>query len=182
MTAPDPQPPAAPETDVSEFAASDLASLTEAHRDSHPMGNIHHGTPERPDWGTFCVECTQSWPCDVSRLLADLDAARERVRVVEGERDEYKRGWVEADVQADEHAATSQQLARQFDEQVLLAAAATARAESAEAAHRALQAAVEALCDPANDGPRPYAVPIAGDVLLAVDVAHLRALLAGGAR
>ena len=51
-----------------------------AHRDSYPMGNIHHGTEERPDWGTFCVECKQSWPCDVSILA-------ERLRVAEGERD-----------------------------------------------------------------------------------------------
>jgi hypothetical protein len=54
-----------------------------AHRDSYPMGNIHHGTPENPDWGTFCVECTQSWPCDVSILAAEVSELRATVARVE---------------------------------------------------------------------------------------------------
>lgn len=62
---------------------AEVVGLTEGHRDSYPMGNIHHGTEERPDWGTFCLECKQSWPCDVSRLadrLADLEAERDTAR------------------------------------------------------------------------------------------------------
>jgi hypothetical protein len=54
-----------------------------AHRDSYPMGNIHHGTPENPDWGTFCVQCKQSWPCDVSILAAERDDLRARLLAVE---------------------------------------------------------------------------------------------------
>lgn len=51
----------------------DLAAMRAAHRDSYPMGNIHHGTPERPEWGTFCVECKGSWPCEVATLLDFID-------------------------------------------------------------------------------------------------------------
>lgn len=64
-----------------------------AHRDSYPMGNAHHGTATNPEWGTFCVECIQSWPCEVSLLLQErahlldrlerAEAAVERVRKVE---------------------------------------------------------------------------------------------------
>jgi hypothetical protein len=60
-----------PRADV-ELTEVDVA----AHRDSYPMGNNRHGTPERPDWGTFCVECKQSWPCDVSILAAERDDLR----------------------------------------------------------------------------------------------------------
>lgn len=52
----------------------EVAQTRAAHRDSYPMGNNRHGTETNPDWGTFCVECKQSWPCDVSRLLDTLDA------------------------------------------------------------------------------------------------------------
>jgi hypothetical protein len=63
-----------------------------AHRDSYPMGNNHHGTPENPNWGTFCVECKQSWPCDVSILAAECDDLRARLaerdqQVVDAARD-----------------------------------------------------------------------------------------------
>lgn len=53
----------------------DRDALRAAHRDSYPMGNIHHGTPECPDWGTFCMECRESWPCEVTRLLDFIDDA-----------------------------------------------------------------------------------------------------------
>ena len=134
-----PQHPAAPEgeTDASEW----VAALTEAHRDSYPVGNIHHGTPERPDWGTFCVECKESWPCDVSRLI-------ERLRVVEGERDAAM--------------AEAEMALRMHDVQ-------WSRAESAEAAHAALAAGVEALADEWEQ--------VAGRHFAAI---RLRALLAGG--
>lgn len=57
----------------SSLTAADVAAMRAAHRDSHPLGNIHHGTPEQPEWGTFCVECKESWPCEVSLLLAYFD-------------------------------------------------------------------------------------------------------------
>lgn len=65
-----------------ELREAEIAEMTAAHRDSYPMGNAHHGTPERPDWGTFCVECKESWPCDVSRLLTTL--AHEKRKAAEG--------------------------------------------------------------------------------------------------
>lgn len=61
-------------TDPSADYDALVRPLRAAHRDSYPMGNIHHGTPERPEWGTFCVECTESWPCEVSRLLDFIDS------------------------------------------------------------------------------------------------------------
>lgn len=56
------------------LSETELAQMREAHRDSYPMGNFHHATDANPEWGTFCVECTDSWPCDVSRLLATISA------------------------------------------------------------------------------------------------------------
>lgn len=53
---------------------AEVEQMRADHRSSYPMGNIRHGTPERPDWGPFCVECKESWPCDVSRLLDTLAA------------------------------------------------------------------------------------------------------------
>ena len=58
-----------PSVDNDALTDVDVQTMRAAHRDSYPMGNIHHGTPERPDWGTFCVECKESWPCEVARLI-----------------------------------------------------------------------------------------------------------------
>ena len=62
-----------PEERSAENGLPDREAMRAAHRDSYPMGNIHHGTPERPDWGTFCVECRESWPCEVTLLLDFID-------------------------------------------------------------------------------------------------------------
>lgn len=102
-TAPDPQPPAAPETDVSALA-------------DWLRGQMALGTS-----GRFILDF--GWSPDNlaeeihAALLADLSAARERVREVESERDQW-RGV----------AIRRERLHDQID-------AATARAESAEAAH-----------------------------------------------
>lgn len=71
----------------------DVASMRAGHRDSWPMGNIHHGTPENPSWGTFCIDCKQSWPCEVSLLLDALEAAERKVAAVETLADEWQKRW-----------------------------------------------------------------------------------------
>jgi hypothetical protein len=60
------------------LTSDEVASLRAEHRSSYPMGNIHHGTETNPDWGTFCVECAESWPCTTSRLVATLDDTERR--------------------------------------------------------------------------------------------------------
>lgn len=79
------------------------------HRSSYPMGNIHHGTPERPHWGPFCVECKESWPCEVSELLTERDALAVTVARVEALADEWQRlglpGMTEWDYGQDLRAA-----------------------------------------------------------------------------
>lgn len=75
-----PATPAEEAGEVVEGEREALADLRAAHRDSYPMGNIHHGSPERPDWGTFCVECKQSWPCDITQLLDHVAALTAKAR------------------------------------------------------------------------------------------------------
>ena len=72
MTAPDPQPPAAPETDVS--------ALTEAEREA-VSDAVHY--PEEDGSASFECACEPVYAA-VERIVA------ERVREVEGERDAWK--------------------------------------------------------------------------------------------
>lgn len=61
-------------TQSAENDVLDRRAMRAAHQDSYPMGNIHHGTPDRPDWGTFCIGCKESWPCEVTLLLDFIDS------------------------------------------------------------------------------------------------------------
>lgn len=67
----------------SQNRVPDLLALRAAHKDSYPVGNRGHGTPENPEWGTFCMECKQSWPCDVSVLLDYISSHINYAQVVE---------------------------------------------------------------------------------------------------
>jgi hypothetical protein len=184
MTAPDPQPPAAPESDVSALRGDERATLLRVL-----------------DWGVETRNMTHLVALKVlaiadrhAALIVALAAARERVRVVEGERDAARAerdemsGWIE------EHALvkTLAQIAEWQEatgaELPAMARAAmhayAARAESAEAAHEALRAGVEALADDFasnvdwSAGRNNY-----GDNEAWESAARqVRALLAGGAR
>lgn len=106
----------------------------------------------------------ESMLADMSALLADLDAARERVRVVEGERDAAR----------EQGTRLADGLYRWRDD----ARGNLARAESAEAAHEAekaaherLRAGVEALADESGGSLTAGAAQIRRE---------LRVLLGGG--
>jgi hypothetical protein len=166
------QPPAAPENeaDANGLTEAEWAALTRCDC-GHDIGGEHNSygcygggpacgcneTDDRPGVNFAAVE----------RIVA------ERVRVVEGERDAVaeKAEWWERTCTYWHEQATEAQRFRDMN---------AARAESAEAAHRALQAAVEALADEwAEDYPGPTAACNRTPDEWARD---LRALLAGGAR
>jgi hypothetical protein len=169
-TAPDPQPPAAPETDVGALREA-LAAATPGPWE---VPDSIHGDPyitergrgflrgggiatcdRRDDYGRSNARLIVTAVNALPALLADLDAARERVREVESERDAAR--TMREDWLADRDAAL------------------LARAESAEAAHEALRAGVEALAD--RWASKPDDRYYDGD-----RARSLRALLAGDAR
>ena len=176
MTAPDPQPPAAPENDVDwphpgllgRVKCSDgvwRTAFCVLGRGGSPEWVFADGARRRVDTSTAhsLVADTELGP-----LLADLSAARERVREVEGERDAAQLALGE---QADiEREAFGRGVAWAMGDDEEAPARLLARAESAEAAHEALRAGVEALAD-------EWKWYEAGDI-----TDDLRSLLAGDAR
>jgi hypothetical protein len=156
MTAPDPQPPAAAETDVSAvvdaIGAELYQSLMEASADEWRRWEFLTDAAKEK----YRAEGARIVRSALGPLLADLSAARERVREVEGERDA-------ADVRlhVEWHKAES-------------------RAESAEAAHEALRAGVEALADEWEGWAKKRSTPRIDAFRDAAEA--LRALLAGDAR
>lgn len=141
-----PQHPAAPETET------DANGLREAERFLRELVT-DCDTTER---GHISVAMIPFIARAIVAMFADLDAARERVRVIEGERDAVVEVGAyaqqkEATARAVNDAARMAQVAARRTREL---AAMTARAESAEAAHEAekaaherLRAAVEALAD-----------------------------------
>lgn len=171
MTAPDPQPPAAPETDVSALREA-LAERDRLRAEWDRLSAARQSLSGTHDAITRNEKVIASYVTPA--LLADLTAARERVREVESEREVLSEQYeaaieeLEADVLAEEDRA---------NENATLVHRERARAESAEAAHEALRAGVEALAD---DAPENF-TPRLGDA--GVYASDLRALLAdGGAR
>lgn len=172
---PDPmtaQHPAAPETET------DANGLTEAVRavarqtgcidcEGTGEGALGYDSDMNPRFGP-CQICTPIAEAATAALRADLDAARERVRVVEGERD----AW-EAEAETLAVAAGN-------------AYAYRTRAESAEAAHEAEKAAHERLRAKVEEKIAQYS-RLAGQAMdpecrewLTAFVGTLRSLLGGG--
>lgn len=163
------QPPAAPESDVStprpwpENAwptAAELADWLSRCTSDERLSYADHSlaTAQR---AARCVDQQHA------ARLADLSAARERLRVVEGERDHWKD-------HAEEAGRGFERVCLDYNRVAAARTSATARAESAEAAHCALHAAVEALWLDLNAD--------ADYLVTKGSIGHrLRALLAGGA-
>lgn len=152
------QAPAAPETDV---------RLTEAEREAWdvdpdlwphtPPLHIFRALMDEDDnvwWRASGGHGLNAYDAAIERI----DELAERVRVVEGERDAHR-----------EAAASWHITARDNRD----------RAESAEAAHRALQAAVEALAGCWEAEARRLGRSLS-ELMLREAAADLRALLAGG--
>jgi hypothetical protein len=128
--------PAAPETDVS----AQEGLLAKALRDTiwqafDSSERLERCTRQDASALAFAVESTLS-----HTLLADLEAARERVRVAEGERDALRRERDQHSRRADMANDRGERWRVRRDEQYT-------RAESAEAALAELRAGVEALAE-----------------------------------
>lgn len=151
-----PQHPAAPETETD--ARGRLAErLTWAVEKCCQCTDGHHDWPANPYGTEGDVRMSRDDARMIVSLLADLDALRERVRVVEGERDEWKAtAWEVTDLVSD----------------------LTARAESTEAAHVALVAGVARRVGDYAEEPHSDECGMGACVRCVVD--EFAALLAGG--
>lgn len=168
------QRPAAPETETD--ARGRLAErLTWAVEKCCQCTDGHHDWPANPYGTEGDVRMSRDDARMIVALLADLDAARERVRVVEGERDDLadRLSALLCDLTGGLMSKTNypvsvmvQAVEAEFEKYATAELVdATARAESAEAAHEAekaaherLRAGVEALADEwAEDYPGPNA-------------------------
>jgi hypothetical protein len=240
MTAPDPQPPAAPETDVSarltegerETLESYLVALWQCETERGYLefvGRVLSHVEQVKEAGALIAadDASDPWRRSLVKTLgraisaeADLSAARERVRVVESERDAARathrdlvsrlgfgdnitepmadnetivawfeqqgrdaNEWVESQLwRNDCYAAGHPQDddCHACDPRLAL----LARAESAEAAHEALRADLEALADAAEyHVEHSLGRTFTGETFPAVvQASALRALLAGDAR
>jgi hypothetical protein len=164
-----PQPPAAPETDVSAWESITLDALHAAH---HRPGSITM--------------------LDLARSLAEVVApiVAERLREVESKRDFFKAEADEWKQQADinlyrKRAESAEALARSrsvaLEEGIALMEVWQSRAESAEAAREALVAGIEAWCERWTDE-RLAKLTLNQRVPIRRARDDLRALLAGDAR